>query len=112
MAYTVESYFSQGYTFSNDVDGETIARYIRLIGRGPRWLDLGCGPSLPIWAIFNPDANHIIGADLNREAIAFLRKEIKARRITQPLRAAADYAARSFMARGSLSPVLGKLLAG
>lgn len=102
-AYTVESYFSEGYNFSGDIDGETIARYISVAGKGPRWLDLGCGPCLPLWAMFNPNAEHIVGADLNSEAIVFLRRMIRARELSQPIRAAASQAVAASVMRPCLS---------
>jgi hypothetical protein len=72
-----ESYFDSAYPFDDgDCDGALIARVLSGLARGGAWLDLGCGPTLSIWAAFNPKATRIVGADVLPENLAFLKRQI------------------------------------
>jgi SAM-dependent methyltransferase len=51
-----------------------IAKLISEHSPGGRLLDLGCGPMLPVWAMFHPRVEEIIGLDRHEDNIAFLRQ--------------------------------------
>ncbi|NJO31939.1 MAG: hypothetical protein HC869_01185 [Rhodospirillales bacterium] len=88
-------YFVEAYPFdAGDIDGAEIASAVVCLQMPGGWLDMGCGPILPIWAAFARTPANIVGLDVLAENIAFLRSQIGARQIEEPHRRALAFASK------------------
>jgi hypothetical protein len=89
-----ESYFDSAYPFDEgDCDGALIARVLSGLAREEAWLDLGCGPTLSLWAAFNVKATRIVGADYLPENVAFLKRQISLQEVGEAHERALTHAA-------------------
>lgn len=103
FASASEEYFETSYPFhSLDIDGAAIASALAGLGGIHTWIDLGCGPILPIWAAFQRSARELIGLDGLDENVRFLRGQIERREMLEPHRRALRFA-RDSLGFGELS---------
>lgn len=87
-----EDYFVNGYFFEGeDSDGIAIANALMRFASGAIWLDIGCGPMLTVWPIFVPHIPRIIGIDVERANLDFIRDQCARRELTHVHRAAIEY---------------------
>jgi len=87
------NYFETSYPFElSDVDGAAIATSLSRMNDVHTWIDLGCGPILPIWAAFVRSARRVIGLDALEENVAFVKSQLEARRVLEPHRRALRFA--------------------
>lgn len=57
--------------FEGDTDARALAEVIASWSRAGNWLDLGCGPMLPVWPMFSPHTVRVNGIDRNPELSGF-----------------------------------------
>lgn len=81
----VRRYFEGAYPFEPwDIDGVEIAKSLAAMDGVHTWMDLGCGPILPIWASFLRSARRVIGLDALAENVAFVRSQMELRDVLEP----------------------------
>ena len=99
VTYTPETYFNTAYDFSTrDLDGRSIADALCALDRPGYWLDLGCGPTLVVWSTFLPSIERIVGADVQEENLALVRRQIESKETFAPLLNARRYLASQTLA--------------
>lgn len=73
---SLDEYLTQEWTFRAETPDRERDALVALIAKWAspgEWLDLGCGPFLPVWPLFAPGRSFLTGLDRDPEVGSFLR---------------------------------------